>query len=94
VVIDLSDVPLLDATVSLAIENSIKDAIEARRQVFLVSPARETKQFLEGVGIFELLPTDHLMYDRTEALRRAVSVVDTRPNTVSLPDGAAAGAAI
>jgi SulP family sulfate permease len=94
VVIDLSDVPLLDATVSLAIENSVKDAAEAGGKVFVVSPDGKTRQLFEGSEIFEIIPSDHLMTDRTEALRRAVSLVDTRPRTDTLPDGAAASAAI
>lgn len=76
VVIDLSDVPLLDDTISLAIENAIQDAVELQRTVFVVSPSAQARQILERLGVFELIPADHLMLNRTEALRRAVAAVD------------------
>lgn len=75
VVIDLEDVPMLDVTVSLAIQNAIKDAIEAGRSVFLVTPANELKTQLTGLGIANQLPPSHLLHDRTTALQRAVSLV-------------------
>lgn len=77
VVIDLSDVPLLDDTVSLAIENAVEDAVESKRQVFLVSPSEQARQILERLGVFELIPTDHLTPDRTEALQRALALLST-----------------
>lgn len=75
VVIDLSNVPLLDVTVSLAIENAIKDALDAGCQVFVVSPAAELRQQFERLGVVKLISPDHLMHDRTAALRRAVEMV-------------------
>lgn len=75
VVIDLSDVPMLDVTVSLAIENAIKDAVDAGRHVFIVSPANELKRQITGLGISNMIPADHLLPDRTTALDRAVNLV-------------------
>jgi SulP family sulfate permease len=83
VVIDLTDVPLMDDTVSLAIENAIRDTIEAKNQVFIVSPHEETKQALEGLDIFSLMPREHMLADRTEALRQAVKLADTPADTAS-----------
>lgn len=77
VVIDLSDVPLLDDTVSLAIENAIEDAVESQRKVFVVSPSEQAQQILERLGVFELIPADHLTPNRTEALRRALTLLST-----------------
>lgn len=70
-VVDISDVPLVDATVSLAIENALKDAIDAGKDVFLVRPVQETSRFLEGAGVFEMVPEKHLCGSRVEALRLA-----------------------
>lgn len=75
VVIDLSDVPLLDDTISLAIENAVEDAVESKRQVFLVSPSEQARQILERLGVFQLIPADHLTSDRTEALQRALALL-------------------
>lgn len=74
-VLDLSDVPMLGVTASLAIENAIKDAIEKGRQVFIVGATGSVKQRLEKLGIFNLLPPQNLMMDRVEALRQAVALV-------------------
>ncbi|MHA7878934.1 MAG: bicarbonate transporter BicA [Saccharospirillum sp.] len=70
-VVDISDVPLVDATVSLAIENAIKDALDAGKSVFLVRPTQETSRFLEGVGVLNMLPPEHQCENRLQALRLA-----------------------
>lgn len=74
-VLDLSDVPLLGVTASLAIENAIKDAIETGRQVFIVGATGKIRQRLESLGILNLIPPENLMLNRVEALRRAVALV-------------------
>ncbi|MBP1466561.1 SulP family inorganic anion transporter [Candidatus Chloroploca sp. M-50] len=72
VVIDLSNVPLLDDTISLAIENAIKDAVEARGEVFIVSPTAAMHRQLSRLDIFAMIPEDHVFCHRPAALRRAV----------------------
>ncbi|MFW9287515.1 STAS domain-containing protein, partial [Glaesserella parasuis] len=37
-ILDLSDVPMIDMTVGLALENAIKDALDVNCQVFLLCP--------------------------------------------------------
>ncbi len=75
-ILDLSDVPLLGVTASLAIENAIKDAVESGRHVFIVGAAGKIKQRLEKLGILGLLPSENLMLERVEALRRALTFVN------------------
>lgn len=84
-VLDLSDVPHVGVTSSLAIENAINEAIEKERQVFIVGATGQIKRRLERMGVFERIPTDHLLMDRTEALRQAVASVsnDNVPSTVA-----------
>ncbi|MDV2996601.1 MAG: Bicarbonate transporter BicA [Chroococcidiopsis sp. SAG 2025] len=74
-VLDLSDVPMLGVTASLAIENAIKDAVEQGRHVFIVGATGSVKRRLEKLGIFDLLPPQNLMTDRLAALRQAVALV-------------------
>ncbi|OWY68426.1 sodium-independent anion transporter [cyanobacterium TDX16] len=74
-VLDLSDVPMLGVTASLAIENAIKDAVEQGRHVFIVGAAGSVQRRLEKLGIFDLLPPQNLMTDRLAALRQAVALV-------------------
>lgn len=79
-ILDLTEVPLLGVTSSLAIENAIQEACEKGRQVFIVGAAGQTKERLERFGILKFLPQDHLLMDRYEALQRAVAFVKTHPN--------------
>ncbi len=74
-ILDLSDVPMIGVTSSLALENAIKEACEQRRQVFIVGAASQIKWRLERLGVFDLIPSDHLLMDRRDALRRAVAFV-------------------
>jgi len=72
VVFDLTDVPLIDTTVSLAIENAVKDAIEHGKQVFIACPSQETQETFVRMGITELLGEDNLVESRTKALEKAI----------------------
>ena len=76
VVLDLSDVPLIDTTISLTIENTIRDAVNSMRRVFIVKPRDQAKKSLERLGVFELIPGTQLCEDRTEALRKAITELD------------------
>jgi len=80
VVIDLTDVPLLDDTVSLAIENAIRDAVEAGCRVYIVSPEKSVREQLFRLEIFDLLPQENLMADRTAALREAAIWIESDNN--------------
>ncbi|MGP1386587.1 MAG: bicarbonate transporter BicA [Thainema sp.] len=74
-ILDLDDVPHLGVTSSLAIENAIREAVDQQRQVFLVGATGQTRRRLEKLGMMELIPREHLLMDRTDALRRAVALV-------------------
>lgn len=76
VILDLSDVPLLGVTASLAIENAIREAVEKGRHVFIVGATGKIKRRLENLGIIQLLPPHHLLMDRKEALQQALVLVD------------------
>ncbi|WP_315785225.1 SulP family inorganic anion transporter [Fischerella sp. JS2] len=76
VILDLSDVPLLGVTASLAIENAIREAVEKGRHVFIVGATGKIKRRLEKLGIIQLLPPHHLLMDRREALQQALILVN------------------
>lgn len=76
-ILDLSDVPHLGVSSSLAIENAIKDALEKERQVFIVGATGKIKRRLESLKVLAMLPTEHLLMDRTEALRQAVALINS-----------------
>lgn len=70
-IIDLSDVSLLDDTISLAIENAIKEAVELNKAVFLIAKTQVTFSRLERLGIRELVGEARVVNNRTKALRLA-----------------------
>lgn len=75
IVFDLSDVPHLGVTASLALENAVEEAVEQGRHVFIVGATGQTKRRLQTLNVFNLIPPDNLYLDRAEALRDAVSTV-------------------
>jgi SulP family sulfate permease len=79
VVLDLSDVPMMGITASLAIENAIKDTIEQGRKIFIVGAAGKVQQRLDKFGITQIVGTESFFANRTEALQKAVSLATITP---------------
>ncbi|WP_019503527.1 SulP family inorganic anion transporter [Pleurocapsa sp. PCC 7319] len=75
-VLDLSEVPILGVTSSLALENAIEEAVEKGRQVFLVGVSGQAEKRLRKLGVMDIVPNQNLLSDRTTALRQAVNYVD------------------
>ena len=76
-VLDLSEVPILGVTSSLALENAIEEAVDKGRQVYLVGLQGQAEKRLRKLGIMEKVPSANIFDNRTTALRHAVSHVDT-----------------
>mgnify|MGYP001794034523 CR=1 FL=1 len=88
IVFDLGDVPHLGVTASLALESAIKEAIEKDRDVYIVGAAGQTKRRLASLKVFDLIPSDHLYMDRTEALKQAVLRIDSTAPDAAVSLGA------
>ena len=73
VVIDLSDVPMMGITASLAIENAIKDTIDQGRKVLIVGATGKVQQRLEKFGINQIVGTEGFFANRMDALQKAIS---------------------
>ena len=73
---DLTEVPILGVTSSLALENAITEALEKGRQVFLVGLQGQAERRLTKMGVVEKVPSQNMIGDRTTALRRAVNYID------------------
>ncbi len=71
-VMDLTDVPMMGVTASLAIENAIRDAVDKGIQVFLVGASEKLLARLERLGIFQVVPKDNLFSTRLQGLQTAV----------------------
>ena len=72
VVFDLTDVPLIDATVSLAIENAVKDAIDEGKSVYIACPSTDTLETFQRMGLMELVGKPNVVQSREKALTLAV----------------------
>lgn len=82
-VLDLSDVPHLGVTSSLAIENAIAEAQDKGLEIFIVGAAGAIRRRLQRFGILERIPPQNLLMERSEALRRAVALVQGKPVAVN-----------
>ncbi|EGQ7960582.1 TPA: SulP family inorganic anion transporter [Vibrio parahaemolyticus] len=76
-ILDLTDVPMLDVTVGLALENAIKDALDAHCEVYLLCPNQRTREQLEKFHIIDLVPDNNMYQFRYEALNAAVAHVES-----------------
>ena len=76
-VLDLSEVPILGVTSSLALENAIEEAVDKGRQVYLVGLQGQAEKRLRKLGVMEKVPSANVFDNRTTALRQAVNYVDT-----------------
>jgi sulfate permease, SulP family len=74
-IVDLGEVPVLGVTSSLAIENAIQEAIDAKREVIVVGATGKVKRRLEKLGISGLIPGHHWMGDRLTALQEGLTMV-------------------
>lgn len=77
-IVDLSEVPILGVTSSLAIENAIQDAIEAQREVIVTGATGKVKSRLQKLDITGLISDDHWMNSRLHALQEGLAIVEQR----------------
>ncbi|WP_114765916.1 SulP family inorganic anion transporter [Vibrio rhodolitus] len=75
-ILDLTDVPMIDVTVGLALENAINDALDANCAVYLLCPNKQIWQQLEKFHILDLVPLENTHSSRYEALRAATKQVE------------------
>lgn len=81
-IFDLSDVPLLGVTSSLAIENAIEEALDKGRTVFVVGASGKTYQRLKDLGLVDRLQTQQFQVTRTEALKQAVTIIQAQEGMI------------
>lgn len=74
-ILDLSDVPMIDVTVGLALENAVTDARDVDCQVILLCPNKGTRDQLEKLGVLDLILTDNDCRSRKEALQKALQTI-------------------
>lgn len=82
-VIDLTEVPSMGVTASLAIENVIRDAYDKGLQIYLVGASGKIQRRLQKLRLFDLIQPEHVMSDRTVALQKAVDHVYLQGSTTA-----------
>jgi len=75
-VLDLSDVPIIDFTSSIAIEDIILDAQEAGHHIFIAGAKDTVKSILSQQGILNLLLPEHQYESRLEAIKHASELLE------------------
>ena len=71
-ILDLTDVPMIDETVGLALENAVKDAVDAQCEVLLLCPNEQTHQQLKKCNVLDLVPNNNTYSLRYDALQAAL----------------------
>jgi SulP family sulfate permease len=79
-VLDLSDVPMLGVTASLAIENTVQEAVDNKREVFIVGIKPKVEARLKKLGLFNIVPPENVVQTRKEGLQLALNLVKGKPN--------------
>ena len=82
-ILDVSDVPLLGVTASLAIETMVKEARSKKREVFLVGATGRIRRRLQRLRVMELLPPSHQMDSRLVALEAAAASLQELPSSAA-----------
>lgn len=87
-VLDLTDVPMIDSSASLALEEAVRHASTAGRHALLAGAHDSVKDVLEQLGVLELFKEDHIHDSRLSALREAARILDL---TYTIPPPADGG---
>lgn len=74
-ILDLTEVPVVDFTTCRALEDIIHDAQDAGRQAFLVGARAQVNAMLIKLGILRQLANGHVCEDREEAFMKAAKIL-------------------
>nr|WP_197464553.1 SulP family inorganic anion transporter [Marinomonas aquimarina] len=77
-ILDLSDVPMIDVTVGLALENAIKDAKDANCEVFLLCPNKTTRDQLEKLHVMSFISSANDCSSREQALQASLDYIEAK----------------
>ncbi|ATS18432.1 sodium-independent anion transporter [Parathermosynechococcus lividus PCC 6715] len=86
-ILDVSSVPLLGVTATLAIESLIEEAQKHRLAIFVVSGSAKVQQRLERFRILDRLPADHVVSDRQQALEKAILFLEQPEQLLEVSTG-------
>ena len=80
-VLDLSDVPTIDGTSAMAIEDMLRIIRAHKQHLFFVGMQDHVTEVLEGLGVLKLIRPGHRYAERLDALRHAAQAIgSTHPD--------------
>jgi SulP family sulfate permease len=79
-VLDLSDVPMVDSSAGLSIGDVVQQAVSRGKPVYIVGMRPRVRTVLDRLGVMRLLPPQHVEMDRLSALRAAATPVNPQPS--------------
>ncbi|TDR14238.1 SulP family inorganic anion transporter [Marinomonas communis] len=77
-ILDLSDVPMIDVTVGLALENAIKDANDVNCEVLLLCPNERTREQLDKFHVMSFIQEGNDCETREQALQKALVCIEAK----------------
>lgn len=86
-ILDVTDVPMLGVTATLALESLVAEAKKKDLEIFIAGGAGKIKARLEKFNILERIPSDHQKSTCSQALEEALSHLET--TTINAPVGTA-----
>ena len=92
-IVDLTEVPSLGVSSSLAIEKLILEDKQQQRPVFIVGMTDEVRKRLGKLGLLDQIGEEHILATRQEALEKASTLVDAPEDNPEAGSNAPAEAA-
>ena len=74
--LDLSEVPSIDFTVALALEDIIKETLSAGRQIFLIGAREPVYKMLQQQKVLQNLPEGSIYDNRLDALMHVQTIIN------------------
>jgi SulP family sulfate permease len=73
--LDLTEVPNIDFTTTRAMEDIIRDTVDAGRHIFLVGACASVTDMLEKQDVHRHIISEHICQSRIDALRQAKKII-------------------
>ncbi len=83
-ILDLSDVPMIDSSASFALEAITEKATAAGRHTLLVGVQPKVHSVLQDIGVMDMYQSDHVHANRLSALRHAAALIDLTSDQLAL----------
>ena len=72
-IVDMSDVPHIGVTTSLAVEEVVREAKERGCRIYFAGVGQQPRKRLSSLGLADVVPASNWIDSRSDALKRAVS---------------------